>query len=115
MLKVSLHAGQLATRNASNQLAVLDIAYAKQEALADYLVALSLRGVGEVAPDMVTNYPRWSASVWDLTARALTRVCPAPTRPPAPACRPALCLRHRTVRRGGTRDPARTRRAAGHR
>ena len=74
MLKVSLHAGSLAARNANNQLAVLDIAYAKQEALADYLVALSLRGVGEVAPDMVTNYPRWSASVWDLTARALTRV-----------------------------------------
>ena len=74
MLKVTIHSGVLATRSAGNQLAVLDIAYAKQEALADYLVALSLRGVGEVAPDRLSSYPRWSASLWDLTARALTRV-----------------------------------------
>jgi hypothetical protein len=42
-------------------------------ALADYAVALSLRGSGEVAPAFVRNYPRWSASVWDLIARALAQ------------------------------------------
>jgi hypothetical protein len=74
MLKITLHAGSLATRNPGNQLMVLDIAYAKQDALSDYLVAMTLKGVGEVAPDFVRNYPRWSSSLWDLTARALTRV-----------------------------------------
>lgn len=74
MLKVLIHSGTIATRCAANELAVLDIAYANRDALADYFVALSLRGEGEVEPDKVTNYPRWSASLWDLTARALTRV-----------------------------------------
>jgi hypothetical protein len=74
MLKITLHAGSLATRNPGTQLIVLDIAYAKQDALSDYLVAMSLKGVGEVPPDIVRNYPRWSTSLWDLTARALTRV-----------------------------------------
>lgn len=74
MLKVILYSGVLEERNPGKQLAVLDIAYSKKEALADYLVALSLRGVGEVAPDQVKSYPRWSASLWDLVARGLTRV-----------------------------------------
>lgn len=74
MLKVTIHAGSLIERNSANELAVLDIAYAKQSHLADYLVALSLRGTGELAPATVTKYPRWSASLWDLTARALAQV-----------------------------------------
>ena len=74
MLKITVHAGLLADRNSSNALAVLDIAYAKQSYLADYVVALSLRGSGELAPAYVRNYPRWSASIWDLTAHALAQV-----------------------------------------
>lgn len=74
MLKVSVHAGMLEERSIANQLAVLDIAYQKKSYLADYLVALSLRSVGELAPALVMQYPRWSASVWDLTARALAQV-----------------------------------------
>jgi hypothetical protein len=74
MLKVFIHAGALAKRNAGNQMVVLDIAYAKKEVLADYLVAMSLKGTGEVAPDVVLRYPRWAGSLWDLVARALTRV-----------------------------------------
>lgn len=74
MLKVTIHAGSLNERSIANQLAVLDIAYHKKSALADYLVALSLRGTGEIAPAIVPKYPRWSASIWDLTARAITHV-----------------------------------------
>ncbi len=74
MLKITLHAGLLEDRNPGNQLMVLDIAYAKQDALADYLVAMSLKGEGEVAPDFVRDYPRWSSSLFDLTGRALTRI-----------------------------------------
>lgn len=74
MLKMTIHSGLLSSRSEGNQLAVLDIAYQKKAALADYVVALSLRGSGEVAPTFVRNYPRWSASAWDLVARALAQV-----------------------------------------
>lgn len=74
MLKVSIHIGELSTLATNNQLGVLDVAYSKQEALAQYMVALSMRPAGEYAPATVPDYPRWSASLWDLVARALTRV-----------------------------------------
>lgn len=85
MLKVYIHSGLLSTRNLGNQLATLDIAYSKRAFLADYLVAMNIKGAGEVPPDTVTNYPRWSASLWDLVVRALTRIlyrddCAKPTR-----------------------------------
>lgn len=72
MLRVTLHAGLLTERSAFNVLGTLDIAYAKKEALAEYLVALSLTRGGEMAPAILAQYPRWSASLWDLVARALT-------------------------------------------
>ncbi len=74
MLKVTLHRGVAKERTHSNELGVLDIAYRKQEALADYAVALSLRQAGEREPATLTGYPRWSTSLWDLVARALTAV-----------------------------------------
>lgn len=73
MLKVTVHSGLLSSRCEANQLATLDVAYQKKSALADYVVMLSLRGSGEVSPAFVRNYPRWSASVWDLVARALAQ------------------------------------------
>lgn len=73
MLKLTVHSGLLSSRNEANQLATLDVAYQKRSALADYVVVLSLRGSGEVSPAFVRNYPRWSASVWDLVARALAQ------------------------------------------
>lgn len=74
MLRVAIHAGLLAERNDANILGVLDIAYQKRAARADYLVALTLRRQGEIEPALVENYPRWSSSLWDLTGRALARV-----------------------------------------
>ncbi len=74
MLKVSIHAGLLAERTPQNQIGVVDIAYQKRAALADYVVAMQLSGRGELAPDALANYPRWAGSLWDLTARAITRV-----------------------------------------
>lgn len=74
MLRVAIHSGALDKRTVNNKLATLDIAYAKRAALSDYLVALTLRGEGEKAPNRLENYPRWSSSLWDLVARALVRV-----------------------------------------
>lgn len=74
MLRVSLHTGLLGDRSVHNQLGLLDIAYQKHEAMADYLVGLTLRNFGEMAPNVLSDYPRWSASLWDLVARSLGRV-----------------------------------------
>lgn len=74
MIRISLHSGSVDRRSQSNQLAVVDIAYDQQGAFSDYLVAASIAGVGEVPPQRVERYPRWSGSLWDLTARAITRI-----------------------------------------
>jgi len=74
MLRISLHTGLLEDRSIHNQLGVLDIAYQKHEAMADYIVGLTMRNFGEVAPNFLNSYPRWSASLWDLVARGLSRV-----------------------------------------
>lgn len=71
MLTVSIHSGQLSEQCHANQIAKLDIACAKKAALANYTVALSLRNFGELAPAELHDYPRWSASLWDIIARAL--------------------------------------------
>ena len=85
MLRVLLHTGQLSARNPANLMSTLDIAYQKQEAWADYSVAFSLKGTGTVKPDEILGYPRWSASVWDLVARGLTRILyRADQAPPSP-------------------------------
>jgi hypothetical protein len=74
MLRVLIHSSDLAGRNPGNIVATLDIAYADQAAWSNYTVGFSLKGVGETQPDTVREYPRWAASVWDLVARALTRI-----------------------------------------
>lgn len=74
MLRVYLHSSSLKQRSPGNLMVALDVAYARQGAFSDYLVAMSLAGTGEVAPDRLEKYPRWSASLWDLVARALTRI-----------------------------------------
>lgn len=74
MLKVFIHSGTLATRNANNILAAMDIGYAKRSHFADYVLAMFVKGEGELDPDVLIGYPRWSGSLWDLVARALTRI-----------------------------------------
>jgi hypothetical protein len=74
MLTVYVHSGTLETRKMANQLATLDIAYAKRDYLADYTLAMNIHGTGAVKQEQLLAYPRWSGSLWDLVARALTRV-----------------------------------------
>lgn len=71
MLKVSLHHATPARVTARNVLGRLDIGYAKLDAVADYKVVMTAAGVGELPPAQIKDYPRWSASVWDLVARAI--------------------------------------------
>jgi hypothetical protein len=71
MLKVTLHSVPPARASANNMVGRMDIGCAKLGAIADYKVALFAAGIGELPPTRVDGYPRWSASVWDLVARAV--------------------------------------------
>lgn len=82
MLRLHIHTGDLDQRSQANQVATVDIAYLKKEAIANYMVHMTARGKGEVNPECLLGYPRWSASLWDLVARALTRVLYQADQPP---------------------------------
>ncbi|MBL8390041.1 MAG: hypothetical protein JNK17_17665 [Hydrogenophaga sp.] len=71
MLRVSIHHSALADRSTGNLCALLEVVYAKQSIMADYVVGLGLSGEGQREPAAVLNYPRWAGSLWDLVVRAL--------------------------------------------
>lgn len=77
MLKLSLHASTPRGINPQNRIGSLDVAYEKLAARADYKALMWTAGLGEQAPVQLLNYPRWSASIWDLLVRI---VCLATTR-----------------------------------
>lgn len=76
MLRLTIHAGPLEDVSRFNQLARLDIVYDKLSPLADYKVVLLERNRDVPAPRTLQAYPRWSASLWDLAARALAICLP---------------------------------------
>lgn len=79
MLRVSIHAGPLATISRFNRLDWVDIGYQELKATADYKIVLFKIGEGALAPVILPSYPRWSATLWDLVARAIARALfPAP-------------------------------------
>jgi hypothetical protein len=71
MLRVSFHAGLPSQASRYNRLGWLDIGYAKLSPIANYKVFLFEAGIGGREPVYLDNYPRWSASLWDLVARAM--------------------------------------------
>ena len=71
MLKVSVHAGPSDTASRFNLVAWLDIGYEKLAPEADYTTVLFEACSGAGLPTTIYTYPRWSASLWDLTARAI--------------------------------------------
>ena len=71
MLRVSFHAGLPSQASKYNRLGWLDIGYATLSPIANYKVFLFEAGIGGRDPVYLDNYPRWSASLWDLVARAL--------------------------------------------
>ena len=90
MLRISLHASSLAQTSRFNRVAWLDLAYAKLEPVADYKVLLFEVGDGAREPRTLPQYPRWSASLWDLVARGLALALhPDEDTPQGRAGRPA--------------------------
>ena len=73
MLKVSMHASSLADASQFNKVAWLDIGYDRLAAIADYKAVMFIGGKGASPVSYLQNYPRWSASLWDLVARMIAR------------------------------------------
>ena len=73
MLRLSIHAGPLNKISRFNRLDWVDIGYQSLAATADYKVVLFKIGQDAMAPVFLNGYPRWSASLWDLAARAIAR------------------------------------------
>src|ERR1700679_2112033 len=71
MLHVSIHAGPLKEACGANRLDWLAIGTPRLGRGADYRVALFQVGRGPAPIVEIFNYPRWSASAWDLVARAI--------------------------------------------
>ena len=71
MLRVSIHAGSARAVSRFNRTDWLDIGYEELAPIADYKVVLFQAGEGVRPPVRLAGYPRWSSSLWDLTARAL--------------------------------------------
>lgn len=71
MLRVNIHAGPLAKATRFNLVAWVDIAYERLAPIANYKTVLFETGHGATLPVPLENYPRWSASLWDLAARAI--------------------------------------------
>jgi hypothetical protein len=71
MLHVSIHAGNLKDACANNRLDWLDIGYASRGSSANYRCVLFRIDRGALPVVAIPNYPRWSASIWDLVIRAI--------------------------------------------
>ena len=82
MLRVSVHAGPPKTVSRFNRTDWLDIGYERLGPPADYKIVLFESGQGVRSPVEVAKYPRWSGSIWDLTARAIARSLSAPAAAP---------------------------------
>lgn len=70
MLKVTLHHGPPKRADRHNILGRLDLAYETLDSRANYKARMFTTGVGEQPEVRIKKYPRWSASIWDLVARA---------------------------------------------
>lgn len=71
MLRVTIHSGLPSEASRFNRTDWIDIGYQKLDWNADYKVVLVENGIGARQPVILAGYPRWSSSLWDLTARAI--------------------------------------------
>lgn len=95
MLRVSIHAGPLEGISRFNRTDWVDIGYEQLRAVADYKVVLFSVGEGATPPRPLLGYPRWSASLWDLTARAIALGLSPDSEKPVEAVQPVEAGKHK--------------------
>lgn len=72
MLKIRVELWPGGRESGRRVIATADILRTKGSALADYEVELCEKALGNVGcAAILRDYPRWSASVWDLVARSI--------------------------------------------
>jgi hypothetical protein len=72
VLRVTIELLPGGRENGKRVIATADIARLSGGAIADYRVTLRDAMLGEIGePVVVTRYPRWAASVWDLVLRGI--------------------------------------------
>lgn len=114
MLKVTVELWPGGRESGRRVIATADIGRIRDGAFADYRVRLEeqfLNNVGDEA--VVADYPRWSASVWDLVARCLAAALndgreALPPRPMLPVAREHERDGRRYVRLREIPEPAQT-------
>lgn len=90
MLKVTVEVWPGGRESARREIASAEIGRVRDGALSDYEVRLFEREIGQVGVGQtVSDYSRWSSSVWDLVARCVATVLSdgterLPTRPTLP-------------------------------
>lgn len=114
MLRVTVELWPGGRETAKRVIATADISRVKDGASADYEVCLEeglLGAIGDTA--RVRNYPRWSSTVWDLVARAITVALTGgkeelPVRPTLPDVAVQMIDGMRCVRLDDIPEPTRT-------
>jgi hypothetical protein len=71
MLRLTVHAGLPSQASRYNRTDWLDIGYEELNSYSDYKIVLFQTGIGARDPVILKDYPRWSASLWDLVARSI--------------------------------------------
>lgn len=71
MLRVTVELWPGGRESGKRVIATADIGRVADGAHADYEARLTESGVGSVGTGHVRQYPRWSATVWDLVARSI--------------------------------------------
>lgn len=73
MIHVSLHFATEQTATFHNRVGWMDIGYETLAEHATYKAKLFVAGSGELPTIQIAKYPRWSATVWDLVLRVITK------------------------------------------
>jgi hypothetical protein len=71
MLRLTVHTGLPSQASRYNRTDWLDIGYDDLNPMANYKIVLFQAGIGAGDPVILWDYPRWSASLWDLAARSI--------------------------------------------
>lgn len=114
MLRVTVELWPGGRESGKRVIATANVGRVKSGALADYQVQLEEGPIGKVGDTaFVRNYPRWSASVWDLVGRCIAAALSGgreelPARPELPEVPVHVSEGVQYVRLSEIPEPART-------
>ncbi len=103
MLRITVEIFPGGDESRRRELAHADIGNVSMGALSRYVARVYESGIDDVKTAEISEYPRWSASVWDLVARCVAKALtgkeeipahPTPLQIPVSACEGIRYVRH---------------------